>query len=193
MGRNGQPIDILTASGKKHLTKAEIQQRKDSEIKLGASRLKCPDYVKADPVALKKWRELTKDYYKAAADGGVDLVKSSDTGILAMYCKTFSEYQELLNAYQRVGNIHYDCSELDDYIDGAEDFNYKIKKQLRDLFSINAILTIETAINKKMDMLIKMQDRLFLNPLAKVKNVPQKPKESKAPSKFGRFGAGKSG
>jgi len=38
------------------------------------------------------------------------------------------------------------------------------------------LLRIETAINKKMDMLIKMQDRLFLNPLAKVKNVPKKEK-----------------
>jgi len=183
MGRNAQPIEIVQANGRKHLTKEEIEQRKKSQLKFGGSKLKCPEYVKLDPVALKKWRELTKEY-KEASEKNIEIVKSSDIGILAMYCKTFSEYQELLKAYQRVSEIHYDCKELDEAIDGTyygeesdKDkvlFSYKVKKQLRDLFSVNAILAIETAINKKMDMLIKMEDRLFLNPLAKVKNIPKK-------------------
>lgn len=187
IGRNGQPIDILAANGKKHLTKAEIQQRKDSEIKLGSSRLKCPDYVKADPVALKKWRELTKDYYQAAANGGIDLVKSSDAGILARYCKTFSEYMQLCNTRNKLLDVEIDWSQYERFL--PVDFQDTINRLLR----VNVDLQLDTAINKKQDMLIKMEDRLFLTPLAKVKNVPQKPKEDKAPSKFGRFGAGKSG
>lgn len=199
MGKRAQPIDILKANGRKHLTKEEIENRKKSEIKFGESRLKCPDYVKHDPVALKKWRELIKEY-KAAAEKKIELVKSSDVGILAMYCKTFSEYQTLLKAHQRVSEIHYDCDELNDAIDGSyydaeseEDkalFSYKVKKQLRDLFAISGILAIETAINKKMDMLIKMEDRLFLNPLSKIKNVPKPQKEDAPVSKFAKFGAG---
>lgn len=180
MGRNAQPVDILTATGRKHLTKAEKENRKKSEIKIGSGKVVCPRFVISDQVAYKKWRELIADFNKAKISG-IDLVSSTDAGILARYCKTFSEYQQLLNAYQRVENIHYDCKELDGYIENAEDFNYKVKKQLRDLFSINAMLTIETAINKKMDMLIKMEDRLFLNPLSKVKNVPKKEPEKKNP------------
>lgn len=191
MGRNAQPIEILQANGKKHLTKAEIQQRKDNEIKLGDKKLTCPDFVKSDVEAYKKWKEILKIYKD------FDFVSSGDVGLLARYCKTFSEYKELLKAYQRVSEIHYDCLELDDYIDefdeeGKARFGYKIKKQLRDLFSISGILTIETAINKKMDMLIKMEDRLFLNPLAKVKNVPKQAKEEEPSSKWGKFG-GQSG
>ena len=187
-GRNAKPIDIHIAGGNpSHLTKAEIQQRKDSEIKLGSSRLKCPDYVKADPVALKKWRELTKDYYKAAADGGIDLVKSSDTGILARYCKTFSEYMQLCNTRNKLLDMEIDWSQYERVF--PEDFQDAVNKLLR----VNVDLQLDTAINKKQDMLIKMEDRLFLTPLAKVKNVPQKPKEDKTPSKFGRFGSGKSG
>lgn len=193
MGRNAQPIEILQANGKKHLTKAEIQQRKDSEIRLGDKKLTCPDFVKSDVEAYKKWKEILKIYKD------FDFVSSGDVGLLARYCKTFSEYKELLKAYQRVSEIHYDCLELDDYLDefdeeGKARFGYKIKKQLRDLFSISGILTIETAINKKMDMLIKMEDRLFLNPLAKVKNVPKqvKEKEEEPSSKWGKFG-GQSG
>jgi len=177
-GRRGQPIDILVAKKKKHLTKEEKNRRKKGEIKLGSGKITCPMYVYSDKVAHKKWNELMADYNKSKVEG-IDLMKSSDAGILAMYCKTFSEYQELLNAYQRVGNIHFDCNELDEFLDDLDDegkclFSYKVKKQLRDLFSIGAILTIETAINKKMDMLLKMEDRLFLNPLAKVRNVPKK-------------------
>jgi phage terminase small subunit len=181
-GRRGQPIDIVAARGKKHLTKEEKNRRKKGEIKLGSGKITCPMYVYSDKVAHKKWNELMADYNKSKVEG-IDLMKSSDAGILAMYCKTFSEYQELLKSYQRVSEIHYDCKELDEALDGdyydEEDdkvkvlFSYKVKKQLRDLFSINAILTIETAINRKMDMLLKMEDRLFLNPLAKVRNVPK--------------------
>jgi hypothetical protein len=83
--------------------------------------------------------------------------------------------------------------ELDEYIEVSEDFNFKVKKQLRAMIAVDGLLRIETAINKKMDMLIKMQDRLFLNPLAKVKNVPKPKKEEKPPSKFAKFGGGRIG
>ena len=197
-GRNAKPVLLHIAEGNPNrLTKAEMKRRENAEVKLGDARLKCPDYIKADAVALKKWRELVKEY-KAAAGDGVDLVKSSDIGILARYCKTFSEYMELLKAYQRVSEIHYDCKELDEALDGTyydEDenkerylFSHKVKKQLRDLFSIGGILVIETAINKKMDMLIKMEDRLFLHPLAKVKNIPKKEPKQTDPLKDRGFG-----
>ena len=90
--------------------------------------------------------------------------------------------------------IHYDSLELEDYLEefdeeGKARFGYKIKKQLRDIISVSGILSIETAINKKMDMLIKMEDRLFLNPLAKIKNVPKSTKDDDPPkSKWSNFG-----
>lgn len=182
MSKNAKAISLHIANGNPNrLTKAEIKRREESEIKLGNDKVVCPMYVKTDTVAYKKWRDLIADYNKAKKNG-IELIKSSDSGILAMYCKTFSEYQVLLKAHQRVSEIHYDCKELDEAIDGENEvgdalFSYKVKKQLRELFSIGGILAIETAINKKMDMLIKMEDRLFLNPLAKVKNIPKKPKE----------------
>jgi phage terminase small subunit len=186
-GRRGQPIDLLIAKGKKHLTNEEKKRRKEYEIKIGQGKFVCPEFVLKDPKALEKWIEIMELYKD------VDFVSNGDTGHLARYCKTFSEYYELLDAYQRVSEIHYDCSELTDAIDdidgdGKRLYSYKVQKALKDLFSINAILTIETAINKKMDMLIKMEDRLFLNPLAKVRNVPKKPEEKKDLLKDQGFG-----
>lgn len=49
-------------------------------------------------------------------------------------------------------------------------------------------LQLESAINKKMDLLIKMEDRSFLNPLAKVKNIPKKEQEKANPLAAKGFG-----
>ncbi len=197
VGRNAKPIELLTAEGRKHLTKSEIEQRKSGEIKFGEKKLKCPDFVKNDLIAYKKWREIVALYKD------FDFVAAGDSGLLARYCKSFSEYQDLLASYQRIKEIHYDMAELDDALDGTfyDDeteetkklFSYKVKKQLRDMISVNALLSVESAINKKMDMLIKMEDRLFLNPLAKIKSIPQQKKEEPQQSKWSRFGADRSG
>lgn len=161
-GRNGQPIDILVAKGKKHLTKAEIQYRKENEIKLGKvnlDQLEPPSFVKNDTVAYSCWKQSLNEY-KEAEKQGIQILSSSDAGLLALYCKTFSEYERLL---------------------GHTTDNVELE------------IKIQTAINKKMDMLIKMQDRLFLNPLAKVKNVPKPKEEDKPVSKFGKFAGGRGG
>ena len=181
-GRNAKPIGLHLAEGNpNNLTKEQIAARQASEVKLGKSdldKLKPPSFVKADELAMKCWKNHLKEY-KLAAVQGVDLITSSDIGMFARYCKTQAEYERLLKSYQSIDRIAYDNTELDDYIEGSDEFNLKVKKQLRSMISVDALLRIEAAINKKMDMLIKMEDRLFLNPLAKIKNVPKPKKEEK--------------
>lgn len=149
MGRNAQPIEIIKGKGRSnHLTKAEIERRKAAEIKLGEKdleKLNPPDFIKNNVTAYKHWKQHIKEY-KEAAKEGIEILTSADIGQLALYCRTFSEYELLIN---------FSKDDLD----------------------INDYLKLETAINKKMDMLIKMQDRLFLNPLARIKNVPTKEKK----------------
>ncbi|MEH7087142.1 terminase, partial [Neobacillus drentensis] len=85
---------------------------------------------------------------------------------------------------------------LSEYIERAEEVdevNYKALRYLSQLASVEGILKLETAINKKMDMLLKLQDRLFLNPLAKVKYIPKPKKDDKPASKFGKFGGARGG
>jgi phage terminase small subunit len=173
MGRNAKPISILKQTGKKHLTKAEIKQREESEIKFGDNKLTCPEFVKNDIVAYSKWNEVTSLYK------GVDFVSSGDSGLLARYCMTFSEYQTLLKHRQNINRIDIDFGEARDDLEEnmAESAAARLIAKVEYMLSIDGLLSIETAINKKMDMLIKMEDRLFLNPLAKVKNVPKKEKE----------------
>jgi phage terminase small subunit len=155
-GRNPKPIALHLKEGNlSHLTKEEIETRQKSEIKLGQNNFECPDFIKNDEIAYKKWQELIKDYEEAAKNG-IELLTSSDVGLLARYCKTFSEYINLQN--QRKKNL-----------------------------TIEELIKIETAINKKMDMLLKMEDRLFLNPLSKVKAIIKTSQEEKPKNKFAEF------
>lgn len=191
-GRNAKSIGLHLAEGNpSHLTKAEIEARKTAEVKLGEkdlAKLKKPGFVAKDKAAAKLWNELIKEYKSAAAQG-VELLTSSDIGMLALYCKTFSEYERLQSLYQKIDRIQIDEDVLRSYLDQAEDVDgagHKALQYLSQLASLDGALKIETAINKKMDMLLKMQDRLFLNPLAKVKNVPKKP-EPKKESAMAKF------
>jgi len=184
-GRNAKPIGLHLAEGNPNrLTKAEIAARQEGEVKLGEKdldKLKLPAFVRKDKAAAKLWRELIKEY-KLAAKQGVELLTSSDVGMLALYCKTFSEYERLQEKYQQIDQVQIDESVFDELIGNAEaatEAEAKAIRYLSQLASLEGALKIETAINKKMDMLLKMQDRLFLNPLAKVKNVPQPKKEVK--------------
>lgn len=180
-GRNAKTVGLHLAEGNpSHLTKAEIAARLEAEVKLGVTelaKLKKPSFVSRDKAANAHWNQLVKEY-KAAADQGIELLSSSDVGMLALYCKTYSEYERLQKAYQRIDSIASDSDPLYQYILEQDDFAMKAMAQIASLASIEGILRIETAINKKMDMLLKMQDRLFLNPLAKVKNVPKAKKEA---------------
>lgn len=195
MGRNAKPTALHVAEGNPNrLTREQLQARQAGEIKLGKSELekiKPPPYVKGDVKAFMHWKQCMKEY-KAAAALKIELLTSSDVDMLAMYCKTYSEYERLLISYQRIDSIAENCEPLEQYMEESEVFDTRVMKQIASLVSIEGLIRLETAINKKMDMLIKMQDRLFLNPLAKIKNVA-KPKEEKPAGKFSRFGMNRGG
>ena len=44
-GNQKQPIELIIAKGKKHLTKAEIEERKETEVKVNFTDVKPPEYL----------------------------------------------------------------------------------------------------------------------------------------------------
>lgn len=188
-GRNAKPISLHLAGGNQgHLTKFEIEQRQKSEIKTGTNKLRCPEFVKNDVIAYAKWKEIMRVYKD------IDFVSSGDVGLLARYCVSFSEYRNLLEIKKNINSIDSFSPEEMDEADASMDEQGMSDKQKRNLFmkmeyliSVDGLLTFETAVNKKMDMLIKMEDRLFLNPLAKVKNIPKKIDDEPKENKFSKF------
>lgn len=175
MGRPAQRIDIILANGRSHhLTKAEIERRKEAEVKLGKndlSRIRPPDHVKNDVAAYRQWQKLIRDY-KEAATNGHEILSTTDVDILAKYCITHSEYLSLIDRRKRIDEIDFVSFRADTKsIKGGK------RKSMNEMLRLDNVLKVEAAINKKHDLLIKLEDRLFLNPLAKIKNVSKKEKD----------------
>lgn len=143
MGRNAKSVAVHLAQGNPNrLTKAEIEHRKKSEVKIGADKIVCPETVKADLVAYKKWQALVKEYQDAKKKNGVDLFKSSDVGILERYCLSYSKWL---------------------------DYSKKLKR----CKTIATIYKWESVLLRLCDSMRKDEDRLLLNVLAKIKNIPK--------------------
>ena len=109
--------------------------------------------------------------YKEAAKNNIEILTSTDIEVLAKYCITHSEYLALINRRNRVDDLDFvmiNCPPED-----SKKIKGERRKALNEYYRIDHVLKLETAINKKHDILIKLEDRLFLNPLAKIKNVPK--------------------
>jgi phage terminase small subunit len=176
MGRCAKPVQILLDEGNaRHLTKQEIADRRAAEIKIEGGDLRCPAFVKEDPVAFKRWKELKKLFR------GFTLVAEADSGCVARYCKTWSEYLSLLSRRARIAEMDYPETDqaIEDEVEEHEGKKRSIKfwKKMEYIMSTPGLLAIDTAINAKLAELDRLDDRLFLNPLAKIRNVPRKKQE----------------
>lgn len=149
MGRNAQPIEIIQAKGKSHhLTKAEIAARKEAEIKLGAADL--------SKIKLPTFIENDVIAFKRWKECVKDYKEAAKNGFEVLTTSdvgTLAMYCKAWSEHEMLLNLH------------------------RDNYTLDEALKLQTAINKKRDLIIKMEDRLFLNPLAKVRNVPKREKK----------------
>lgn len=174
-GRPAKPIDLhLIFGNPSHLTKAEIAHRKNSEIHLGEQKLVCPAYVRENKEAYKKWKEIKKLYT------GFKFVSSADVGLMARYCMAFSQYIDLLKHRDNISQIDLTEEETDETVEVlaakyGERRAAKLYEKIEYILSTGGIMAMDKAINAKMSALVQMEDRLFLSPLAKVKNVPKEP------------------
>ena len=71
MGRNKQPIELVIANGKKHLTKDEINFRRDSEVKPITDDMRAPSYLTAKQK--KQFNEIASKLIKLKIMGETDV------------------------------------------------------------------------------------------------------------------------
>ena len=77
MARPRQPVDLIIANDKKHLTKEEIEKRRSSEIK------PCIDKIEAPPYLTKKQKE---EFYEIAEQlKKLNIMGETDVDALARY------------------------------------------------------------------------------------------------------------
>ena len=91
MAGQRQPIALVQAKGKKHLTKAEIAEREQTEVKAPSDRVTPPSYLTA--TQKKAFRKTVKELR------AIDLISNLDV--------------EALAHSDRAGDIHLHCLRRD--------------------------------------------------------------------------------
>ena len=116
MARPRQPVSLLQAKGKKHLTKSEIEERKSKEVKAANDKVEPPSYL---PETLKKeFRRIASELIK------VEIMTNLDCEALARFVVSEYNYQKVTKKMLKTG------------VDNDKYFNYllmqdKLFKQSR--------------------------------------------------------------
>lgn len=160
---SGVPIDLQIYKNTHHKSKEYIEDRKKREalLRIGKELETPPPRVLEDPEALKKWKEVCgifKDF---------QFVTDVDTTFVEKYCLAYSEYCQLQETRKEI-----------------------LSKELDNLQTFHAMdkIHLHYQINKKLEILIKFEDRMFLNPASRIRNIPQKAEEKPITDPLDKFG-----
>ena len=159
-------LQILEGN-KNRKTKEQLKDIAESEIKLGGKDFEASEIIKADPIALKKWKSLIKTYLEY----DIDFISDSDSGAIEQYCMSYAVVTRLEKAKAEI-----------------------IKKAKKDKEPEVVILALTADIQKAIDTQVKimlpLSDRLFLNPVSKIKGLrkKQEPKVDKTSKYEQQFG-----
>lgn len=93
MAGQRQPISLVKAKGKKHLTKAEIAERERTEVKAAADKVTAPSYL--TPKQKTKFRKIVKELR------AIDLISNLDVDALARLIIAMDKYAEVTEEISR--------------------------------------------------------------------------------------------
>lgn len=164
-GRRAKPTELIVLEGKSHRTKAELEARRKKEEALKSKQqYRANRKVRESEIANKTFKRLKKLYEN------ISYIDGLDENIINRYCLLTAEVDTLEKLFAKMDSDLDECDTAADRI--------KLYKTMA---------SIEVGLNKKRDMLMKLEDRLFLNPTSRIKNVPQPKKETPPESKWDKF------
>lgn len=102
MARPRQPIELVVAKGKKHLTKAEIESRKNSEIKAKKDDIKPPKNLTKDEK--KEFKKIANELIE------LDIMSNLDCNSLGMYIRAYKNYTKVSDKLMEL-DVLYDFEE----------------------------------------------------------------------------------
>lgn len=163
MGRPREPVDLVVLKGKKHLTKAEIEERKSKEVKAPSDKIRAPSYLPKD---------LRRDFKKLSDELiRVEIMSNLDIDALARYLITHKEWLKNVQ-------ILNDLSPVE-----------TIEDEKGNEVVVPSGLYVELSKNK--DRLLKMcralASDLGLTITSRCKIIIPKPKDDKPKNKFSKF------
>lgn len=165
-GKTPKPAYLQLLEGNKNRrTKKQLKDIAESEIKLGSKKFKASEMIKADSIALKKWNVLIKTYQ----DYDIDFISDSDSGAIEQYCMSYATVARLEKAKAKI-----------------------IKNNRGAIDILKLTEDIQKAIDTQVKIMLPLSDRLFLNPVSKIKGLrkkaePKVDKTSKYEQQFGEI------
>lgn len=94
MAGTRQPTDLVVLKGKKHLTKAEIEARKNAEVKAPSDKVRPPMYLSSE--LKKKFRKLAKELLE------IKLIANVDCDALARLLIAQEKYLEVTDKLKEI-------------------------------------------------------------------------------------------
>ena len=106
MSKPKEPINLIMTKGRKHLTKAEIRERKESEVKPCTDDIRPPSYLTAKQK--KRFQELADQLVK------LDIMGETDSETLAHYVTAENLYQQAVKDIRSAQKTKPKSGELED-------------------------------------------------------------------------------
>lgn len=165
-GRPSKPVQLIKLEGNKDKrTKAELEHREKFEKSLYTGiKFKESPAVKSDPVAHKEFLRLKKLYKN------IQYIDGLDEQAINRYCLMISEEKQLK---QQIEDMREAVNAMESPTSQME--LYKL---------INSLIT---KLNQVRVMILKLEDRLFLNPTARIRAIPKQPQEEEKKSPMAEF------
>lgn len=101
MARPREPVDLIRAKGRKHLTKKEYEDRKAAELEVPFIDIKPPDYIKGE-------KQIEKFNYYADMLKKIGIFTELDVDVLARYImgeQIYLQYTALLVKYSKANDL----------------------------------------------------------------------------------------
>lgn len=124
MAGQRQPIELIKAKGKKHLTKQEIEEREATEVHANNDNIQAPSYLN------KKQKEKFNEIAKELKDIGI--MSNLDCDCLARYIISHELY---VKAVKKVNNkeVQSDIFELEKYSNLMDKYYKQARSSANDL------------------------------------------------------------
>ena len=126
MARPRQPIDLIAAKGKKHLTFEEYNERKQGEVTAQADNIKPPAFLS------KKEREKFTELAEQLV--ALKIMSNMDCDVLARYVEAETEYIKVTKQLQKIKFLPDKKSAVEESTQLAEQYeryNYLSRIQTR--------------------------------------------------------------
>ena len=175
MARPPKPFSVITAEGKSHRTKAELEQRKKGEEELLTGLpLRERDEVKNNERAHKEFVKLNKILKKINKNDALFEGVINRYCILVAECEDFEKKRE--NFYQRL--VKFESMEKE--LIKNEDMTYSEYYKMLGSFQ-SQITSIDKQIQSKRKMLLDIEKENIMTVAAGLRNIPKKNTTEKDP------------